>query len=95
MWQDDCNTSACDFDKGECRIVPPMDDCPHAVKCRDKVINDICNPECFSYDCYFDGGECDLCRQEHSYFYLFSTMIEATYFRDSCPVNRHPADSVV
>lgn len=65
MLQIDCDMSYCDYDLGECRIVPPpegeWEGC--SPECREKVLNNLCDPECYTVECHFDVGDCDLCRQ--------------------------------
>lgn len=69
-----CNNRACGFDLGDCESVAPVDssinkqeealllakqeeacnaDCP-----RDLLQNGVCNPECNTSECGWDGGDC-------------------------------------
>lgn len=62
-WEELCNNENCDYDNGEC----PYPGCI----CDPVFIGDgVCNQDCNSLECFFDGGDCgepvrcDVCKYE-------------------------------
>ncbi|CAB4069338.1 NOTCH1 [Lepeophtheirus salmonis] len=61
----ECNTYACDFDGGDCRLgINLWMNCNATVgkeqkRCWEVFQNDYCNEECNNRDCLFDGRDCD------------------------------------
>ncbi len=50
---------ACGFDAADCLpFTDPWEACPRSASCRFHFLDGVCNVECNSAECLYDGGDC-------------------------------------